>query len=73
MTSPVTAQPNAILAFNKMAEDYDDHFTKSLIGRANAMQCGAFLRRPSIPATAYWKLIVALAKTHFFCHATISL
>jgi ubiquinone/menaquinone biosynthesis C-methylase UbiE len=34
MTSPATAQPHAILAFNKMADDYDDHFTRSLIGRA---------------------------------------
>jgi ubiquinone/menaquinone biosynthesis C-methylase UbiE len=29
-----TAQPQAVLAFNHMANDYDDHFTRSLIGRA---------------------------------------
>jgi ubiquinone/menaquinone biosynthesis C-methylase UbiE len=34
MTSPATAQPHAVLAFNKMADDYDDHFTRSPIGRA---------------------------------------
>jgi ubiquinone/menaquinone biosynthesis C-methylase UbiE len=34
LTSPTAVQPHAILAFNKMAEKYDDHFTRSLIGRA---------------------------------------
>jgi ubiquinone/menaquinone biosynthesis C-methylase UbiE len=29
-----TAQPQAVLAFNIMAKDYDDHFTRSLIGRS---------------------------------------
>jgi ubiquinone/menaquinone biosynthesis C-methylase UbiE len=29
-----TAQPQAVLAFNTMAKDYDDHFTRSLIGRS---------------------------------------
>jgi ubiquinone/menaquinone biosynthesis C-methylase UbiE len=29
-----TALPQAVLAFNIMAKDYDDHFTRSLIGRS---------------------------------------
>jgi SAM-dependent methyltransferase len=34
MTEIVTTQPQAILAFDRLAEDYDELFTKSLIGRA---------------------------------------
>jgi ubiquinone/menaquinone biosynthesis C-methylase UbiE len=34
MTSLATAQPQAVLAFDYLAEGYDDLFTKSLIGRA---------------------------------------
>jgi ubiquinone/menaquinone biosynthesis C-methylase UbiE len=34
MNSSATAQPQAILAFNTMAKDYDNHFTRSLIGRS---------------------------------------
>lgn len=34
MTSIVTTQPRAALAFDQMAREYDDVFTKSMIGRA---------------------------------------
>jgi len=34
MTNLATAQPQAVLAFDYLAEGYDDLFTKSLIGRA---------------------------------------
>lgn len=34
MNPSATAQPQAVLAFNTMAKDYDDHFTRSLIGRS---------------------------------------
>ncbi|WP_158944199.1 class I SAM-dependent methyltransferase [Granulicella sp. S190] len=34
MTPAATAQPQAILAFNQLAEGYDELFTKSSIGRA---------------------------------------
>ncbi len=45
MTSPVTAQPHVILAFNNMAEDYDDYFTRSLIGRAQRNAVWSILLR----------------------------
>ncbi len=32
MTDIATAQPQAILAFNQLAQGYDDLFTRSLIG-----------------------------------------
>jgi len=34
LSPSATAQPQAALAFNTMAKDYDDHFTRSLIGRS---------------------------------------
>ena len=34
MTQSATAQPQAALAFDQMAKDYDEVFTRSLIGRA---------------------------------------
>ena len=34
MTRSAIAQPQAALAFDQMAQDYDEVFTRSLIGRA---------------------------------------